>query len=493
MTATTEAPTADGAGTGEPQPRPEPCVPRSPPPGRRPVRRSTSSSGSSSCCGPSPPSGSSSTPSGSRAPSGAAGWWTVVRPRLRVGHLDARQLPRRARRGLPQRLRQHARRHHPRRRDPHHDRRASRRTRSRGWTSPAATCSSSSWSGSWSCPSRWRSSRSCRVYTDFDITGTYPAVWLAHAGFGLPLAIYLLRNYMGSLPSSMIESARIDGADHFAIFVRLILPLSVPVLASFAIFQFLWTWNDYLVAFIFLGIEPDVRVLTVELASLSGRGRGRAEPDAGGGVRDDDPAARRVLRAAALLRPGPHRRLRQGVRVRLAVERTPSEALRRRNWLAIALATVVMMFSYFAYAGAFAGTESEPDARPTRVRPPRPGAGTVRVRRPGLRLAEPEGAGRRARRHGAAPGRRACRSACWRPCSARPPASRPAAWSTLNRPARSTAWSAGAWRAAAVSVVYTLVLLVVATPAGVFTGGLLPLLMLGFADEYSVWRAGQED
>ena len=113
-----------------------------------------------------------------------------------------------------------------------------------------------------------------RVYTNLDLTGTYPAVWLAHAGFGLPLAVYLLRNYMGSLPGSMIESARIDGADHFAIFTRLVLPLSVPVLASFAIFQFLWTWNDYLVALVFLGIEPDNRVLTVELADLAGRGEG---------------------------------------------------------------------------------------------------------------------------------------------------------------------------------------------------------------------------
>ncbi len=113
-----------------------------------------------------------------------------------------------------------------------------------------------------------------RVYTNIDVTGTFPAVWLAHAGFGLPLAVYLLRNYMGSLPSSIMESANIDGADHFAIFWRLIIPLSVPVLASFAIFQFLWVWNDYLVALVFLGIEPDTRVLTVELADLAGRGEG---------------------------------------------------------------------------------------------------------------------------------------------------------------------------------------------------------------------------
>jgi alpha-glucoside transport system permease protein len=113
-----------------------------------------------------------------------------------------------------------------------------------------------------------------RIYTNFDLNGTYPAVWLAHAGFGLPLAVYLLRNYMGSLPSSLIESAKIDGADHFRIFTRLVVPLSVPVLASFAIFQFLWVWNDFLVALVFLGFDPANQVLTVALADLAGRGEG---------------------------------------------------------------------------------------------------------------------------------------------------------------------------------------------------------------------------
>ncbi len=115
-----------------------------------------------------------------------------------------------------------------------------------------------------------------RLYTDLDISGTFPGVWLAHAGFGLPLAVYLLRNYMGSLPSSLIESAEIDGADHFKIFTRLILPLSTPVLAAFATLQFLWVWNDYLVALVFLGVaNPANSVLTVELASLVGqRGEG---------------------------------------------------------------------------------------------------------------------------------------------------------------------------------------------------------------------------
>ncbi|MGH8944763.1 MAG: carbohydrate ABC transporter permease [Acidimicrobiia bacterium] len=114
-----------------------------------------------------------------------------------------------------------------------------------------------------------------RIYRSLDLNGTFPAVWLAHTGFGLPLAVYLLRNYMGSLPSSLIESAKIDGAGHFGIFTRLIIPLSTPVLAAFAIFQFLWVWNDYLVALVMLGVvNPENAVLTVELATLAGRGEG---------------------------------------------------------------------------------------------------------------------------------------------------------------------------------------------------------------------------
>jgi len=114
-----------------------------------------------------------------------------------------------------------------------------------------------------------------RLYTTVNLNGTFPAVWLAHTGFGLPLAIYLLRNYIGSLPSSMMESAEIDGASHFQTFTRLVVPLSVPVLASFAIFQFLWVWNDLLVALVFLGGEPDVRVVTLALNNLNGS-RGQA-------------------------------------------------------------------------------------------------------------------------------------------------------------------------------------------------------------------------
>jgi alpha-glucoside transport system permease protein len=102
------------------------------------------------------------------------------------------------------------------------------------------------------------------------INGTFLAMWLAHTGFGLPLATYLLFNYISTLPRETLESAFIDGASHFTVFRRLILPLSVPALASFAIFQFLWVWNDYLVALIFLGGNPETKVITQRLADIVG-------------------------------------------------------------------------------------------------------------------------------------------------------------------------------------------------------------------------------
>jgi alpha-glucoside transport system permease protein len=105
-------------------------------------------------------------------------------------------------------------------------------------------------------------------YTKLDLNGTYLAMWLAHTGFGLPLAIYLLFNYISQLPRDILESAFIDGASNFTIFTQLILPLSVPALASFAIFQFLWVWNDYLVALVFLGGKT--LVMTVALANMVG-------------------------------------------------------------------------------------------------------------------------------------------------------------------------------------------------------------------------------
>jgi alpha-glucoside transport system permease protein len=109
-----------------------------------------------------------------------------------------------------------------------------------------------------------------KAYLAIDLNGTFLAVWLAHAGFGLALATYLLYNYISQLPKDIIESAALDGASHFTTFRRLILPLSMPALASFAIFQFLWVWNDLLVATTFLGTDEDVAVMTSRLVSMTG-------------------------------------------------------------------------------------------------------------------------------------------------------------------------------------------------------------------------------
>jgi alpha-glucoside transport system permease protein len=109
-----------------------------------------------------------------------------------------------------------------------------------------------------------------RDFAGLHINGTFLGIWLAHTGFGLPLATYLLYNYIRGLPRETLESAFIDGASHFTVFTRLILPLSVPALASFAIFQFLWVWNDYLVALVILGPDPYTRVVTMKLASIVG-------------------------------------------------------------------------------------------------------------------------------------------------------------------------------------------------------------------------------
>jgi len=109
-----------------------------------------------------------------------------------------------------------------------------------------------------------------RDYKALKLNGTFLAIWLAHTGFGLPLATYLLYNYVSTLPRDIFESAFIDGASHFTVFTRLVLPLSVPALASFAIFQFLWVWNDYLVALIFLGGNPEFELVTQRMAAIVG-------------------------------------------------------------------------------------------------------------------------------------------------------------------------------------------------------------------------------
>jgi alpha-glucoside transport system permease protein len=108
------------------------------------------------------------------------------------------------------------------------------------------------------------------LFPDLDLAGTTTAVWLTHAGFAMPFAIFLIHNYMTGLPKDLFEAARIDGADHYTIFWRLVLPLSVPVLAAFAIFQFLWTWNDYLIANTMIGNNPDNAPTTVRIANLAG-------------------------------------------------------------------------------------------------------------------------------------------------------------------------------------------------------------------------------
>jgi alpha-glucoside transport system permease protein len=107
-----------------------------------------------------------------------------------------------------------------------------------------------------------------RVYNRVGLTGTFPALWLAHAAYGLPFAIYLLRNFIGSLPRDLFESAFLDGASNFDIFFRIVMPLTVPSIASLVIFQFLWVWNDLLVALIYLGGTPSVAPMTVTISNL---------------------------------------------------------------------------------------------------------------------------------------------------------------------------------------------------------------------------------
>jgi alpha-glucoside transport system permease protein len=120
-------------------------------------------------------------------------------------------------------------------------------------------------------------------YGQLGMSGTFPAVWLFHIGFGMPLAVYILRNYMGTLPVSVIESGRIDGASHFQTFWRLILPMSMPALASFAIFQFLWVWNDLFVALVFIGPgENSPMTVAIQNNLLSQQGAGWNLVTAGG-------------------------------------------------------------------------------------------------------------------------------------------------------------------------------------------------------------------
>jgi alpha-glucoside transport system permease protein len=106
------------------------------------------------------------------------------------------------------------------------------------------------------------------MFKSLGLNGNFFGVWVAHTAYGLPFAIYLLRNFFGALPSDLFESAQIDGAGPVTMFFRLVMPLSVPALASLAIFQFLWTWNDLLVALVYIGSSPQYAPMTVTIANL---------------------------------------------------------------------------------------------------------------------------------------------------------------------------------------------------------------------------------
>jgi alpha-glucoside transport system permease protein len=108
------------------------------------------------------------------------------------------------------------------------------------------------------------------LFSSFGLTGTYYAVWIAHTAFGLPFAVFLLRNFFAALPKDLMESAYIDGASTWRVFWTIVLPLSVPALAALAIFQFMWVWNDLLVALIFLGGSQSVAPMTLAVANQVG-------------------------------------------------------------------------------------------------------------------------------------------------------------------------------------------------------------------------------
>jgi alpha-glucoside transport system permease protein len=108
------------------------------------------------------------------------------------------------------------------------------------------------------------------IIPNFDLAGTYIPLWIAHTMFALPLAIFLIHNFISALPRDLMEAARVDGASHFLIFRKIVLPLAVPAIAAFGIFQFLWVWNDLLVALTFAGGTPNVAPITAYLANIQG-------------------------------------------------------------------------------------------------------------------------------------------------------------------------------------------------------------------------------
>jgi alpha-glucoside transport system permease protein len=109
-----------------------------------------------------------------------------------------------------------------------------------------------------------------RLHVALNLNGTFLGVWLAHTGFGIPMAVYLLFNFISQIPRDLIEAASIDGASHFQTFMTLVLRVSAPALASFAVFQFIWVWNDLIVALVFLGTRSSVATVTAALSELIG-------------------------------------------------------------------------------------------------------------------------------------------------------------------------------------------------------------------------------
>ncbi len=149
--------------------------------------------------------------------------------------------------------------------------------------------------------------------------GGFYTIWLSHSIFALPLAIYLLHNFMSQIPGELIESARVDGAGHVQIFSRIMLPLMGPAIAAFGIFQFLWVWNDLLVALVFGGGSLDVSPLTVRLAELSGTRGQDWHLLSAGRLRVVGRPPDRLPVPAALLRARAAGRKRQGVTARSAM------------------------------------------------------------------------------------------------------------------------------------------------------------------------------
>ena len=151
------------------------------------------------------------------------------------------------------------------------------------------------------------------IFVGTGLNDTFWTVWIAHSTFALPLAIFLLHNSMRDIPAELVEAARVDGAGHVRIFTTIMLPLMKPAIAAFAVFQFLWVWNDLLVALVFAGGTADVAPLTVRVAELSGTRGSDWHLLSRRRVRLDHHPVDRLPRPAALLRPRPARRQRQGL------------------------------------------------------------------------------------------------------------------------------------------------------------------------------------